>query len=435
MSGNDALKTAEQATLGALMQSPSVVPEVIQRLKPTDFFSPLHGLIYSAILDLYNNDVDIEPAAVGAELERANNLERVGGLPAIFEVYQAAPYSGQVKYHVETIANAAARRRLHDAGLRIVQLAESNEPLDEALNIAQQSLDKATLQDTQHVQSAAEGAAHVVEHVDEIMSGKLPASGLMSGFSVLDETTNGFKPGQMIIVAARPGVGKSTLATDIMREVSIRQGVPSLLFSLEMSSQEVFTRILSAESGIKLSDLIRGNVSMDEREALGRVQQGVSRAPIFVDDSAETTLVDIRAKTKMLVKKHGIKLMLVDYLQLLQSGSKAESRQQEVSEISRSLKLLAKSCGIPVIALAQLNRGVEKRGDDAAPKPSDLRESGSLEQDADQIILIHRPDVNNPEHAKAGEADLILAKHRGGPLVTATVANQLRYAKFVDFAR
>jgi replicative DNA helicase len=263
-------------------------------------------------------------------------------------------------------------------------------------------------------------------------SGAIPDA-VPTGFPDLDRKLNGgFKPGQMIIVAARPGVGKSTLAVDVMRNMTIRAGLPALLFSLEMSEAEVQERVVSAEAQVLITDLRTGRVDDAGWEKIGPARDALQDAPLYVDDSPELTMVEIAAKTKLAVKRHGVKLMAVDYLQLLRLGGKADSRQEEVSSISRQLKLLAKSCKIPVIAIAQLNRGVEQRGDDATPRPSDLRESGSLEQDADVVIMIHRPDVLNKDHARAGEADLIVAKHRGGDTGTVTVASQLHYSRFVS---
>jgi replicative DNA helicase len=217
-----------------------------------------------------------------------------------------------------------------------------------------------------------------------------------------------------------------------MRNMTIRAGLPALLFSLEMSEAEVQERVVSAEAQVLITDLRTGRVDDAGWEKIGPARDALQDAPLYVDDSPELTMVEIAAKTKLAVKRHGVKLMAVDYLQLLRLGGKADSRQEEVSSISRQLKLLAKSCKIPVIAIAQLNRGVEQRGDDATPRPSDLRESGSLEQDADVVIMIHRPDVLNKDHARAGEADLIVAKHRGGDTGTVTVASQLHYSRFVS---
>lgn len=424
---------AEQAVLGAIMVSPpDQVGEIIAQLKPGDFYNPRHETIFHAAAALFAKDRATDPASINAELATMSAVERVGGAPYLFEIYEQAPMYGAAQRSVESVLEASAKRRLLDAATLIRNSVEIGRPVAETLEEAQKAIDGMAAHDESSLMDTAVGISSVLDNVDAAMRGELQSSGVMSGFHDLDHVTNGFKPGQLIIVAARPGVGKSTLATDIMRAASIDQGVPSLLFSLEMSGQEVYQRILSAESDVRLSKIVRGNVTDQERADLQYAYERIKSAPILVDDSPDLTLMDIRAKTKLEMKRRGIGLVLVDYLQLLKTGGKVESRQQEVSDISRSLKLLAKSCGVPVIALAQLNRGVEKRGEDAAPKPSDLRESGSLEQDADMVILIHRPDINNPDHRSAGEANLILAKHRGGQLATAPVYNQLYKAKFAN---
>ena len=238
------------------------------------------------------------------------------------------------------------------------------------------------------------------------------------------------KGGQMVIVAARPGLGKSTLAVDFMRHASIKNNIPTLIFSLEMGKDELVERIISAESDVYTQNLKRGSMSPDDWAAAGEAAQRLDKAPLYIADSPELTMVDIAARARLMQAQHGIKMIVVDYLQLLTSGKKAESRQQEVSDFSRQLKLLAKSLDIPIIAIAQLNRGVEMRGEDALPKASDLRESGSLEQDADIILLIHRPDAQNQDHARAGEADIIVAKHRGGSTGIIPVAHELQMSRF-----
>lgn len=422
---------AEQAVLGAIMTyPPDQVGETIAKLKPGDFFNPRHETIFHAAAALFSRDRATDPASLNAELASMGATDKVGGAPYLFEIYEQAPPAGAVQRSIESVLEASARRRLMDTAITIRNAVESGRPIEEALEEAQKAIDGMAAQDESTLIDTEAGIAGVLDYVDAAMRGETSVAGVMSGYTQLDEVTNGFKPGQLIIVAARPGVGKSTLATDIMRAASIRQGVPSLLFSLEMSGHEVYQRILSAESDVRLSKIIRGAVTNEERGALQQAYERIKSAPILVEDSPDLTLMDIRAKTKLEVKRRGIGLVLVDYLQLLKSGGKVESRQQEVSDISRSLKLLSKACGVPVIALAQLNRGVERRGDDAVPKPSDLRESGSLEQDADMVILIHRPEVNNPDHETSGEASLILAKHRGGQLTTVPIYNQLYKAKF-----
>ncbi|MCL1899311.1 MAG: replicative DNA helicase, partial [Promicromonosporaceae bacterium] len=241
----------------------------------------------------------------------------------------------------------------------------------------------------------------------------------------------GLHAGQRVIIAARPAIGKSTLAIDIARAASIHHQRPAVVFSLEMTRNEITMRLLSAEAGVLLQRLRNGEMRPEDWQRVAQVQGRLEQAPFFIDDSPNMTLPEIRAKARRLKQQHGLELIVIDYLQLMTSGKRVESRQQEVSEFSRALKLLAKELEVPVIALSQLNRGPEQRGD-KKPMMSDLRESGSIEQDADIVILLHREDAYEKDHPRAGEADFIVAKHRNGPTATLTTAFQGHYSRFVD---
>jgi replicative DNA helicase len=273
-----------------------------------------------------------------------------------------------------------------------------------------------------------------MDEIDAIASRGGASSGVPTGFADLDAVTNGLHPGQMVIIAARPGIGKSTLGLDLARSCSVTHGLASVIFSLEMSRTEIVMRLLSAEAKIRLSDMRSGRMSDDDWTRLARRMGEISEAPLFIDDSPNMTMMEIRAKARRLKQRHDLRLIVVDYMQLMTSGKKVESRQQEVSEFSRNLKLLAKELEVPVVTISQLNRGPEQRTD-KKPMLADLRESGSLEQDADMVMLIHRPDAWERDDPRAGEADLILAKHRNGPTATVTVSHQLHYSRFYDMAR
>ncbi|MED5346124.1 MAG: replicative DNA helicase, partial [Actinomycetota bacterium] len=258
--------------------------------------------------------------------------------------------------------------------------------------------------------------------------------GVPTGFTDLDSLTNGLHPGQLVMIAARPSLGKSTVALDLCRTASIKHGLTSVIFSLEMSRNEIVMRLLSAEAQVPLQHMRSGTMSESDWSKLAGKMGSVSDAPLFIDDSPNMNLMEIRAKCRRLKQRHDLRLVVVDYLQLMSSGKRVESRQQEVSEFSRSLKLLAKELDVPVIAISQLNRGPEQR-QDKRPMLADLRESGSLEQDADMVLLLHREDFYERESPRAGEADFIVAKHRNGPTATVTVAFQGHYSRFVDMAQ
>ena len=427
------MSAVEKAILGAALATPELALEVTSKLQPEDFYEPRHHLIHQALTSLVEQGKPTDAVSVVSQL--GDDATRAGGAPYMFELIQAGCVAQALPHHIETLRGAATSRRLEAAGERIRQLAGALPPAD-ALTEARSLLDGIAGDSVDGgVERLSERLDDTPNHVAAVQSGTAP-QGLMTGFADLDKLTNGLQGGQMIIVAARPGVGKSTLAVDFMRHISIKNHIPTLLFSLEMKKSEFDLRIISAEATIdNMRFRRRDGLTGEDWAKIEDVKPRLDTAPLFIDDDASNTVMDVWAKTKMAVKRDGIKMVVVDYLQLLKSGVKEESRQQEVSNFSRQLKLLAKDCDIPVIAISQFNREVEKRGDDARPKPSDLRESGSLEQDADLILLIHRPENYNPDHGRAGEADIIVAKNRGGETGTVTVASQMHYSRFTNLAK
>jgi len=272
-----------------------------------------------------------------------------------------------------------------------------------------------------------------LDEMDRMTANGGLGSGVKTGFEQLDEITHGLHPGQMVVVAGRPGSGKSTLAMDFARSAAIKQRQATVIFSLEMSKQDIMMRLFSAEARVKLNDIRSGRMTDDDWRKIALRSSELAEAPLFIDDSPNLTMMEIRAKSRRLKQRHDLKLIVIDYMQLMSSGKKVESRQLEVSEFSRQIKLLAKELEVPIIALSQLNRGPEQRGD-KRPMMSDLRESGSLEQDADMVVLLHRDDVYEKESTRPGEADLIVAKHRNGPTRDIVVAFQGHYSRFVDMA-
>ncbi len=282
--------------------------------------------------------------------------------------------------------------------------------------------------------SLSEVLAPTIDEIETNAAHDGSLTGIPTGFRELDELTHGFHGGQMIVVAARPAMGKSTLALDFARSASVNNQMPTAFFSLEMGRTEIATRLLSAESRVLFGDLRKGNLKDEDWEKISQAVDKLDNVPLFIDDSPNMSLMEIRAKCRRLKQRNGLKFVILDYLQLLSSGKRVESRQQEVSEFSRTLKLLAKEIDVPIIALSQLNRGSEQRPD-KKPQVSDLRESGSIEQDADMVLLLHRPEVYDKETERAGEADIIVAKNRNGPTRDIVVAFQGHYARFQDMAR
>ncbi|MGC0366581.1 replicative DNA helicase [Rhodococcus sp. 27YEA15] len=429
---------AEQSVLGGMMLSKDAIADVLEVLRPGDFYRPAHQSVYDVILDLYSRGEPADPVTVSAELDRRGELRRIGGASYLVTLTQTVPTAANAGFYAEIIAEKSVLRRLVDAGTRIVQYGYAGtegQDVAEVVDRAQAEIFEVTeRRTTEDFVPLTELLQPTMDEIDSIASRGGLSLGVPTGFKDLDEITNGLHPGQMIIVAARPGVGKSTLGMDFLRSCSITHGMASVMFSLEMSKTEIVMRLLSAEAKIKLGDMRSGKMTDDDWTKLARRMSEISEAPLFIDDSPNLTMMEIRAKARRLKQKHDIKLIVIDYLQLMSSGKKVESRQQEVSEFSRSLKLLAKELEVPVVAICQLNRGPEQRTD-KRPQVADLRESGSLEQDADMVILLYRPDATERDDPRGGEADLILGKHRNGPTATITVAHQLHLSKFVDMAR
>jgi replicative DNA helicase len=431
-------EAAEQAVLGGMLLSKDAIADVLERLRPGDFYRPNHQSVYDAILDLYGRGEPADAVTVAAELDRRGLLRRIGGAPYLHTLISTVPTAANAGFYAGIVAEKALLRRLVEAGTRVVQYgyagAEGSD-VAEVVDRAQAEIYDVTEGRTSEDFIALEDLLQpTMDEIDAIASNGGLARGVPTGFTELDDLTNGLHPGQMIIVAGRPGMGKSTVALDFLRACSIKHRLASVVFSLEMSKSEIVMRLLSAEAKIKLADMRSGRMSDDDWTRLARRMSEISEAPLYIDDSPNLTMMEIRAKARRLSQRAGLKLIVVDYLQLMSSGKKFESRQQEVSEFSRSLKLLAKELEVPVVAVSQLNRGPEQRTD-KKPMLADLRESGSLEQDADMVVLLHRPDAFDRDDPRGGEADFIVAKHRNGPTKTITVAHQLHLSRFTNMAK
>jgi replicative DNA helicase len=429
---------AEQGVLGGMLLSKDAIPDVIEVVKGRDFYQPKHEQIYDAILDLYGRGEPADAVTVANELTKRNELTRVGGPGYLHTLMESVPTAANAGYYAEIVHERAILRRLVDAGTRITQMgyATEGDDIDEIVNKAQSELYSVTEQraseDYVPLGDIMEGALDEIESISN-RSGEM--TGVPTGFADLDSLTQGLHPGQMVIVAARPAMGKSTIGLDFARSCSIKNGLTSVIFSLEMGRNEITMRLLSAEARVALHHMRSGNMTDDDWGRVARRMGEISEAPLFIDDSPNMSMMEIRAKCRRLKQRHDLRLVIIDYLQLMSGGGggskRAENRQQEVSEMSRNLKLLAKEIEVPIVAIAQLNRGPEQRTD-KKPMMSDLRESGSLEQDADVVILLHREAAYEAESPRAGEADLIVAKHRNGPTATITVAFQGHYSRFVD---
>jgi len=426
---------AEQSVLGGMLLSKDAIADVVEVLRSTDFYRPAHSTVFEVIGDLYGRGEPADTVSVAAELARRELLERVGGPAYLHTLISSVPTAANAGYYARIVAEKGTLRRLAEAGTRIVQLAYGPaHDVDSLVDRAQAAVyDVTERRGTDDYAPLGDLLNPALEEIEAIAGHDGALTGVPTGFSDLDELTNGLHGGQLWIVAARPAVGKSTLGLDFARAASIKHGMTSVIFSLEMSRMEITMRLLSAEARVSLQNIRTGRLTDDDWTRLARRMGEVSEAPLYIDDSPNLTMMEIRAKARRLRQRNDLRLIILDYLQLMSSPKKVESRQQEVSEISRSLKLLAKELEIPIVAISQLNRASEQRAD-KRPQVSDLRESGSLEQDADAVILLYREDAVEKESARAGEADLIIAKHRNGPTGTVTVAFQGHYSRFVDMA-
>ena len=424
---------AEQCTLGGMLLSQEAIADVFDAVRGPDFYAPKHEIIYSAILELFNRGEPTDVITVTDQLSKTGELVRAGGADYLHTLTSIVPTAANAAFYADIVQEKATLRRLIEVGTKIAQMGYTAQgDITELVNQAQS--------DVYAVSKAGAGEDYVplfdsIDAAVALMENAQKRGGEMvgvpTGFQKLDEMTHGLHPGQLIILAARPAVGKSTLALDIARNAAIRHKKPVIFFSLEMGRAEIAMRLLSAESRIYLQAMRKGNLSDNDWSRIASVRGEINSAPLYIDDSPNMTLVEIRAKCRRLAKRVGLEMIVIDYIQLMTSGKKVESRQQEVSEFSRALKLLAKEIGVPVIAISQLNRNSE-RSENKKPELSHLRESGSLEQDADVVVLLHREDMAKREEERDGLAELIVAKQRNGPTGPVMVNFLGQFSKFED---
>jgi replicative DNA helicase len=427
---------AEQSVLGATLESKEAIANVIEILHAEDFYKPAHSEIYETVLTLYGRGEAVDAITVADELGRRGMLDQIGGKSYISGLLDAYPTASSAAHYARIVEEHSLLRQLVDAGNQIQEIGfatpeDVSEAIDESEEIIYNVGDKRLRDDIIPVKPLLSEAMIQIEKLYERGEN---VTGVASGFTDLDEMTAGFQPANMIIVAARPSQGKSALLSDFALNAAMRQQIPVVMFSLEMSKLELVQRFLASEAKVDSQRLRKGTLQDQDWSRLSSALGRLAEAPIFIDDSANIHLMEMRAKCRRLKAKHGLGLVIIDYLQLMQSPRKSENRQQEVSEISRSLKILAKELELPVICASQLNRGVEYRSD-KRPLLGDLRESGSLEQDSDLVMFIYRDEVYNPDSERRGEAEVIVAKHRNGPTGNVHLAFMNQYTKFASIAR
>lgn len=428
---------AEQAILGCMLTDRDSVISAIEVLKEDAFYREDNKAIYSAILALYAKSEPIDIITVKAELVENGNFERVGGLEYLASLPERVPTTANVEKYIKIVDEKAMLRNLINMSNELVALGyDETEDVDRIMDIAEKKVFELSQKKNSKGYTAIKDVlVESFAKLEELYNQKGKLSGIATGFADLDLRTSGLHDSDLIIVAARPAMGKSAFAINIATNVAVQSGKGVAIFNLEMSKEQVGNRILCSEAMVDSNKIRTGQVEDDDWVKLASTLGRLSEAPIYIDDTAGISIMEIRAKCRKLKLEKDIGLVVIDYLQLIQgSGKKNASREQEISEISRSLKILAKELNIPVIALSQLSRSVEKR-DDKRPMLSDLRESGAIEQDADIVIFLYRDDYYNEDSPKKNVAEVILAKHRGGSTGTVDLAWLPNYTKFANLER
>ncbi len=430
---------AEESVLGAMMLSPGAIAAVSEVLdsEGREFYREGHAKMYRAALALYAKGEPVDAITLVDELDERSDLEAVGGSARVHELAALVPASANARHYAQIVLETATLRGLIRAGGEISRLGwerpgETSELVDQAEQIVFDLSQQRATGEFSHIDQLLKES---FERITALYELGVDVTGVPSGFRDLDRLTSGFQEGNLIIVAARPGMGKSALGLGIAANIAVRHGRPVGLFTLEMSKAEVTQRLMCGEAKVELHRLRTGRLASDDWPRLTAACDRLAKAPIYVDDTGSITLMEIRSKARRLKSKHpDLGVLLIDYLQLMTSGTSAENRVQEVSQISRSLKVLARDLDIPIIAMSQLSRAVEQRHD-KRPILSDLRESGSIEQDADIVCFIYRDDYYNPDDSPdPGVAEVAVAKHRNGPTDKVKLSFISQYAKFADLA-
>jgi len=427
---------AEVSVLGAAMLSRAAASDAVEFLRVDDFYRNAHRVVFEAVQQLTAAGEPVDTVTVTEWLARHDRLDEVGGPSAVHELTVAVPTAANASYYARIVREKSLLRRLIDAGTAVVKLGyESTDDAEQVVDRAESMIyDVAQSNTTSEYARLGELLNASFEQLEKLAERGSDVTGLATGFDDFDRLTAGLQPQNLVIVAARPAMGKSSLALGITHFVTARLGIPSILFSLEMSKIEIVNRLLSSEARIDSSRIRTGRLDDADWRKLGDALGALAEAPLFIDDTPSITLMEIRAKCRRLKQKHGLGLVVIDYLQLMQSSRRVESRQQEVAEISRGLKMLAKELDVPVVALSQLSRQPESRTD-KRPQLADLRESGSIEQDADMVAFIYRDEVYDEDSPDRGIAELILAKHRNGPTGIVRLAFLDHLTKFANLAR
>lgn len=423
---------AERSLLGSVLVNNENYYRIVEFLRPEDFYLDSHRVIFRNMTTLMENSKGIDLITLQDELLRNASLESAGGIAYLSGLLEGMPYLVNIENYIEIIRDKALlRQMISSASKTIADCFDQAEPADAILDQAEQALFNLS----EHRTKSGFIAIRDMEQDTQKLLTKLyedreMITGVPTGFQDLDRMTSGFQPGDLVILAARPSMGKTALALNMAEHVALKKGLPVGIFSLEMSKQQLLMRFLCAESMVDAHKVRTGYLAKDDFHQLIDALAVVTRAPLYIDDSSSLTIMEMRAKSRRLKAEHGLSMLIVDYLQLMSGYGRVENRVQEISGISRGLKALAKELEVPIIALSQLSRAPEQRQGDHRPQLSDLRESGSIEQDADVVLFIYREEVYKRDEENEGKADLIISKQRNGPIGVVRLAFLKQYTKF-----
>ncbi len=430
---------AETALLGAILLSekPMYQYVVTDSLKPADFYRPRHQLVFGAMLELFDSGEPIDILTVTEQMRQSGTLEEAGGQNAVEVLTAAPPDIANLRRYGSIVKELALLRKLLDATYEIQASVHGHDAAPrELVERAEMTVLEVARDDSKKDFRGIDDVLHQqIEILHQLSRDGTPLTGTPTGFEDLDAITGGFQPGALIVLAARPGMGKSCLVTNIAENAAIKDGRPVLLFSLEMSEAELAQRFIASQARIKGDDLRKGRVKEDKWPRVLKAANELSASPLYLDDSSDVSVTDIKAKCRRMYSTHGkLGMVIVDYLQLMRADGRIENRAEQISQMSRGLKILAQELDVPVVALSQLNRGVENRTD-KRPMLSDLRESGAIEQDADLVLFIYRDEYYTKDDSEVpGEAELLIAKNRSGALRDVRLTFQAEYPKFLNYA-
>ncbi|KNY28639.1 replicative DNA helicase [Pseudobacteroides cellulosolvens] len=427
---------AEQSVLGSMLLDKEVIPVVTEILKSEDFYRADHKEIFEAVMDLFDAGEPIDLITVSEQLKLRGTLDNIGGLEYLTNIASAVPTTANAKHYAKIVEEKSTLRKLIKASSEIVNMGyEASEELSYIVDKAEKSIfDVLQKRGTQGFAPIKDVLVDAFNKLEELYNNKGHITGIPTRFVDLDFKTSGLHNSDLILIAARPAMGKTAFALNIAQNAAVYSGVPVAIFSLEMSKEQLVSRILCSEAMVDSQKVKTGKLEDEDWKKIARALGPLSEAPIYIDDTPGISISEIRAKCRRLKLEKNLGLVVIDYLQLMQGRGKNESRQQEISDISRSLKILAKEINVPVITLSQLSRAAEQRADHR-PILSDLRESGAIEQDADIVMFLYRDDYYNPETEKKNIAEVILAKHRSGSTGTVELTWLGAYTKFANIEK